>query len=293
MNRILTFLAVWMCAASVQAATLYAISGDDFGVPRRVNIIDTVAATVTPVIDLGDGSVGYFGLTFANNRFYTVANDAFGASTLHSFEVANGGTTDALFSLGAGFTGGLVAQSANSFFALAGDPFTGASALHAIDVPTMAVSLVDPALGFGAAGGLTYNSDDGLLYALGSDINFVQSLYSIDSTTLGSSTNVTGPLGQGVIGGVDYAGAAEGFFAIGNPFTGSQLLSVDVANGATGLFGLSPFQSYTFAGLTTAPRFDIPPMQVPAPGALMLVALGLVVLAALTTRRRRLAIIRA
>lgn len=285
MQRLILFIiGGWLCAASVQAATLYAISGDDFGIPRRINRIDTVAATATPIVDLGDGNLGFFGLTFANDRFYTVANDVNGNSTLHSFVVADGGATSTEFSLGVGFFGGLVAQTGNQFYALSNTAFGAVSELHSLDLAATTATLVDSTLGFGAAGGLTWNVDDGLLYALGSDPLFTQSLYSIDPALVGSSMAATNPLGSGVIGGVDYAGAVDGFFAIGNPFPGSELLSVTLGGGAAGLFGLSPFPAYSFAGLTSAPSFDPPdPMPTPAPGPLMLLGMGLIALA----RRRR------
>ncbi len=248
-----------LCATGAQAAILYAISGDDFGIPRRVNQIDTSAATVTPVFDLGDGSLGFFGLTFVNNQFYTVANTGFGNGTLHSFSLTDGGTTTPLFGLGPGFVGGLVAQSDTQLYALSND-FTGASSLHAIDLTGASVSLVDTGLGFGLAGGLTWDPDSSLLYALGSDFSFVQTLYSIDPTAPGSSTAATDPLGMGIIGGVDHAGV-DGIFAIGNqPFGGpSELLSLTLGSGGTPLLPLAPFPSYTFSALTSGPAFDVPP----------------------------------
>jgi len=264
-------LALW--ATGAQATILYAISGDDDGTPRRVNQIDTDTSTVTPVFDLGDGSLGFFGLTFVNNQFYTVANSGFGIGELHSFSLTDGGATTPLLGLGPGFTGGIAAQSDTQLYALAND-FTGASSLYAIDLVGSSVSLVDGPLNFGLAGGLTWNPDDELLYALGSDTNFVQTLYSIDPTIPGSATAITDPLGMGVIGGVDYAGV-DGVFAIGNDgFGPSVLRSLTLGlGGGSGnpLFALGQFPSYTFAALTSGPAFDVPPGDpIPAPPILWL-----------------------
>ncbi len=87
-------MALW--ATGAQAAILYAISGDDFDVPRRVNQIDTNAATVTPVFDLGDGNLGFFGLAVINDQFYTVANTGYGNGTRHRFALTQGGLANAL-----------------------------------------------------------------------------------------------------------------------------------------------------------------------------------------------------
>lgn len=282
-NKIrLGILLLGLWATGTQAAFLYAISGDDFGVPRRVNYIDTVAATATPLFDLGSGDLGFFGLTFANNQFYTVGNSGFGASTLHSFSLTDGGATTPLFDLGSGFTGGIAAQSNSQFYALAND-FTGASMLYSVDLTTSNASLVDAAMGFGVAGGLTWNGDAGLLYALGSDFSFVQTLFSIDPATPGSSTAATDPLGMGIIGGVDYAGI-EGFFAIGNELGSSELLSLALGGGDTPLITLAPFPSYTFSALTSGPAGDVPPIDpdpdpVPAPPILWLMLPALWILA--------------
>jgi len=270
--------ALWVTGA--QAAILYAISGDDSGVPRRVNQIDTNAATVTPVFDLGDGSLGFFGLTVINDQFYTVANTVFGNGTLHRFSLTGGGSTTPLFDLGPGFVGGLVNQSDTQLYALA-NGFTGASSLHAIDLTSDSVTLVNDGLGFGLAGGLTWDPDSDRLYALGSDTDFVQTLFEIDPTTMGSAMAVTDPLGMGIIGGVDYAGV-DGIFAIGNALGFSELLSLTLAAGGTSVQSLSPFPSYTFSALTSGPAFDIPPSDpIPAPPVLWLL------LAALWSLRRR------
>ena len=173
--------------------------------------------------------------------------------------------------------GGIAAQSDSQFYALAND-FTGASMLYSIDLSTSSASPIDPALGFGLAGGLTWNADDGLLYALGSDFSFIQTLFSIDPTVPGSATAATDPLGMGIIGGVDYAGV-EGFFAIGNEFGSSELLSLSLGGGATSLMSLGPFPSYTFSALTSGPANDFPPDNpVPEPPILWLMLPALWVL---------------
>ncbi len=265
-------LALLTLSVEVNAGILYAISGDDFGIPRRVNQIDTSASTVTPLFDLGDGSLGFSGLAFANNQFYSVGSSGFGVGTLHTFSLADAGITTPLFDLGTGFNGGLAAQSGNQFYALANAP-SGASSLYSIDLGATTVSLLDPALGFGLAGGLTWNSDDGLLYALGSDIFFQQSLYSIDPAAPGSAATVGAPLGSGIIGGLDYAGV-DGMLAIGNQFGFSQLLDVTSGAGSTPLFPLAPFPSYTFSALTSGPAgTPVIPMSAPAVLWLLLPAL--------------------
>lgn len=262
MNKILlTLCALCTWTAGVLAAPLYALSGDDFGVPRRLNLIDAATSTVTPLFDLGDGSLGYTGLTVIGNRFYTVASDGFGPSVLHSFMLAGTGTTTPEFVLGAGFVGGIAAGSATQIYALAND-FGGASGLYSIDLGSSSVTALDLALGFGLAGGLTFDGDDGLLYALGSDADFMQTLYSIDPAAAGSSTAVTPPLGMGIIGGLDHA-PGSGFRAIGNALGYSELLSVSVGGGATPLFALASVPSYTWSALTSGPAYE--PQPVPEP----------------------------
>ncbi len=281
MRALWTFLVVVLGAGSAQATILYGISGDDVGVPRRVQQIDTVAMTVNPVIDLGDGSTGYFGLAFrpADSRFYTVAQDNQGVSTLHSFSLGSG-TTNPLLALGTGFVGGLAYDpTGDRFFGLA-NGLGGASSLFEIDTGAMTTTLLDGALGFGLAGGLTFNGDDGMLYALGSDFGFTQTLFSIDPSVAGSSAAASNALGMGIIGGVDYDSVTGSYFAVGNETGSSELLDVALGGDDTSLFGLSPFPSFTFSALT---NLNGGVAVVPEPTTAVLLGLGLV---ALGTRRR-------
>jgi hypothetical protein len=274
---LLMLLALLFTTVSAQATILFALSGDDFGTPRRVNQIDTSTMTVTTLFDLGDGSIGFFGLTYANDRFYTMGDDGSGASTLHSFTLAGAGATTALFGLGSGFYGGIAAASNNQLYALAND-FSGASQLYSVDLAATSSTLIDPTLGFGLAGGLTWNADDSHLYALGSDDFFVQTLFAIDPLLIGSSAAASGPLGSGIIGGLDYS--SDGFYAIGAEFGPSSLLSLSPpAAGTTPLFPLAPFPSYTFSALTNAPvTGNPPPPPVPAPPVLWLLLPGLLLM---------------
>lgn len=282
MNLHVTAVLVFFLAmAPAQAAVLYAISGDDSGIPRRVNQIDTDTNSVTPVFDLGDGSLGYFGLAFRNDTFYTVATDGnFDAMNLHTFTLGGGGSTAPVLGLGAGFIGGVAFRSDDLLYAIAGDPLSGESQLYEVDLATSAVTLIDPGLGFGASGGLTWDATAGLLYALGSDGFLGETLYAIDpDNSPGTSTPVTTLLGSGIIGGVEYVPTTGEILAIGNELNMSELLAVTLGGGATPLgFSLSSDPRYVFSALTVGPAVDIPPgtpASVPAVPWLMLAGLSM------------------
>jgi len=275
-NRLLiALISLCLYATSTNAAFLYALSGDDLGVSRRLNQIDTTSQTVQTVFDLGDGTLGYFGLAYGNNKFYTIASDGSGSFSLQTFSLSGSGATNPELSLGEGFTGGLAFSGGNTLYALAND-LTGAASLYTIDLLAASVSLIDSSLGFGQPGGLTWNPNKQLLYALGSNLSFEQTLYSIDPSVSGSATPVTNLLGSGIIGGVDISATGD-IYAIGNESNSSELLSVTLGGNSAPLFGLSADPSFTFSALTSGPAFAIPDpsVTVPEPPTILLLAIGL------------------
>jgi len=273
-----------MGGPAAYAVSLYAISGDDIGAPRRVNHIDTDTSTVTPVFDLGTGNLGFFGLTLVDDRFYTVANDSNGNSSLHSFVLADGGVTTNVQSLGQGFNGGIVATASNQLYALA-TAFGGGSSLYSIDPAGAGPVLVDPALPFGLARGLTSDLAAQLLYATGSDFQFQRSLVTIDPS-VPSTPATLGPLGIGVTGGVDLEPGGD-FYAISNVTGASNLVSVAADGTITPEFSLSPFPAFDFGALTGGPAFTPPPpTPTPEPAGLWLLGPAALMLVRRSKTRR-------
>lgn len=113
MVRNATFLIVCMSLipAGGNAATLYSISGEDFGVPRELRVINPETTSVYSAFKLGDGTTGFTGgLTWlpAVQKFWTIYDDGFGNNTLASFDLSGSmSLLDSSVTLAPGFYRGL------------------------------------------------------------------------------------------------------------------------------------------------------------------------------------------
>jgi hypothetical protein len=83
----------------------YVLSADGFGISRVFSSI-ALNGTVTPLFNLGDGSVSFNGgLLFdpSSGQFYAISNDSLGNSTVDTFTLGGAGVFTPLISIGQGF----------------------------------------------------------------------------------------------------------------------------------------------------------------------------------------------
>ena len=225
---------------------------------------------LSPVFNLGDGSLGFTGgLAYnpATSLFYTIASDGLGASSLYSFDLT--GSLALQFDLGTGFFGGLALNSGDGYLYAAQNDFEGTSSIYRLDV-TGQTSTYLFSMRQGLTGGLTYNSADGNLYGIVNDPLGNSSLMQITIGT-GAYAAMSPPLGTGFLGGVAYDAATNGFFAINMDMFGASTLN-SIVTGDPGSVTPGPFLGYGYAaaGLTYGPDASIP-----EPATCLLTAAGL------------------
>lgn len=278
--------AVAVLSVATAQAALFTIGGDSLGIGRRLTEINVAGGTSTGLLDLGDGSLSYSGLTYNGTagRFYAVANDGFGASTLVHFGMD--GATSSVMGLDVGggvvFNGGLVYNPHDGYFYAIGNSWAGSGRLYRIDPGTASITQLMESMGPGHVGGLTVTSAN-TLATIQTDGMGSSSLRGILlSGGMATVGTVGADFGQGFYGGVYYDGAM--LYGIssdpmgagvltqimpGAPFTSTELLAV--GNG------------YYQAGLTEAPGSN--GGEVPEPGSWALLLSGLGAVAALRSRK--------
>jgi hypothetical protein len=278
-----------LAAPGTAGPLLTAISGDDFGVPRRVQTMDVGLAATSALGDLGDGSLGFTGgLAYNGSQFLLIGSDSDGNSSLYGFTTV--ASLTALLPLGQGFSGGL-AHTGSALYAVSNDMF-GSSTLNQIDLGGL---LVTPlfALGSGFTGGLTYNANDGLLYGVASDAFGASTLFSINLVSQQATAQAIA-LGQGFTGGLAYDPSSMLFYALASDmFAQSTLYSFSLNDvSPTALFGPGP--GFLAAGLVVGAATggaggggDGGDAAVPEPATVLLVAFGLMAGGGARWRRAR------
>lgn len=224
--KILCFLVSGFLCATSLSAEFFSIGPDASFIPRGFTSI-TETGTVTPLFDLGDGSLALNGgLAYrgSDGLFYGIANDFSGNSSLVSFSLLGGGALTTIGTLGPGFSSGLAYNSADDLLYAISNDWMGLSTLHSIDF-TGSLNVIG-SLGVGFYGGLTFRPSDGKLYAFAADSWGAQRRFMSVDPGSAAATELF-ELGAATIsfnGGVAYNSHDGRFYTISNDMTGSSEL---------------------------------------------------------------------
>jgi len=283
-NLILSVLAAILAASAHAGPILLSIGADPNGVPRTLDGIPKAGST-SEISSLGDGSFGFFGLTFRTDdgRLYTIQLDSSFNSSLASVAADGTGLTSVLPLSGAAYNGGLAWQSGNIFFAI-GLTSSFHEELHRIDAGSSGDTTLNTDLGVDFTGGLTFGAD-GNLYAISNGVDGVTASVVIIDPVTGTILQTAVLPGGRYDGGLFFDSTDNFFYTIQTDSSGvSSLFRFEFAPSINPTLVRSDIGvSFDNAALTSASAAT----SVPEPGTWMLVGGALLVLLAKHARNHK------